>query len=133
LETYDQKISHLKALYHLALADNTVTQAEAAYIRIVAERLGIDANELSKFDGSEPELELPSNEMNLYSIFHRLALIIMIDGNAHDREKEYCMNLGIKMGLHPNAVSEIIEHVSKHGSMRTLPQDVMAIFKKYMN
>ena len=115
------------------MADNTISQAEAAYIRIVAERLGVDINELSKFDGSEPELELPSSEINLYTIFHRLALIIMIDGAAHDREKEYCTNLGIKMGLHPNAVLEIIAHVEKHGSMRTLPQDVMAIFRKYMN
>ena len=123
----------MKALYHLAMADNNVSQAEATYIRVVAERLGVDISELSNFDGSEPELDLPRNEVNLYSIFHRLAIVIMIDGHANDNEKRYCHNLGIKMGLHPNAVAEIIEHVAKHGALATLPKDVMNIFRKYMN
>jgi len=133
LNNHEQKISHLKALYHLACADKTFTKVEAIYIKNVAERLGIGLKELENFDKEEPELDLPDREYKLYSLFHRLALIIMVDNEAKEIEKRYCFNLGIKMGLHPNAVGEIIEYASKHGSINTTPKEVISIFRKYFN
>jgi hypothetical protein len=103
------------------------------YIKNVAERLGVDMKELEHFDGSEPELSLPDREYKIYALFHRLAIIIMVDDVIHEKEKTYCFNLGIKMGLHPNAINEIIEHVIAHGPFATLPEQVMGIFKKYSN
>lgn len=133
MDTHQQKISHLKALYYLACADNHLSAAESTYIRIVADRLGVSMEEIAKFDGSEPVLDLPDKEYKLYSLFHRLAHIIMIDDHPHEREKKFCFDLGVKMGLHPNAIAEIINHVTVHGAMRTSPADVMNIFKKYLN
>jgi len=133
LDNHNQKISHLKALYHLACADNEITKAESIYIRIVAERLGVKQEELEKFDASEPVLELPEKQYELYGLFHRLAIIIMIDNNIDENERRYCFNLGIKMGLHPNAIDEIIDHIQRHGTMASLPKDIIAIFKKYLS
>ena len=134
MDTYQQKISHLKALYHLAVADNVLSKVEAVYIKNVAERLGVDLAELGNFDPAiEPTLELPDREYKVYAVFHRLAIIIMVDNLIDDREKHYCFSMGIKMGLHPNAVGEIIEHVIANGSMNTTPADVMDIFRKYLN
>lgn len=131
--SHQQKISHLKALYHLACADKSLTKAEATYIKIVAERLGISQEELEKFDGTEPILELPDREYKLYALFHRLTIIIMIDHAATENEKRYCFNLGIKMGLHPNAIGEIIEYVALTGVMESLPEKIIRIFRKYLN
>jgi len=133
VDTHQQKISHLKALYYVACADNHLSQAETVYIKIVAERLGVNADEIQKFDGQEPELELPDKEYKLYSLFHRLAHIIMIDNDPHEKEIQFCFDLGVKMGLNPNAIREIIDHVASHGAMRTTPSDVMNIFRKYLN
>jgi hypothetical protein len=133
LETHQQKISHLKALYHLACADNVLSKAESIYIKHVAKRLGISEEDLEHFDGSEPELELPDREYKVYSLFHRLAIMIMVDDTINHNEKRYCFNLGIKMGLHPNAIGEIIEHIVKNGAMKTSPVEVMNIFRKYMS
>lgn len=132
MDTYQQKISHLKALYHLACADNIYTRAEAIFIRNVAKRLGIDEAELEKFDGSEPDLELPDREYKIYALFHRLAIIIMVDNEVHAEEKRYCFNLGVKMGLHPNAVNEIIGLV-EDGDIGAAPNEVMDIFRKYLS
>jgi hypothetical protein len=120
-------------LYHLACADNVLTEEEIVYIKNVAERLGVGIHELSNFDSSEPELDLPKHEFKIYGLFHRLAIIIMVDNEIHEKERQYCFNLGIRMGLHPNAIMEIIDFVVKHGSMKTTPEEVMGIFKKYMN
>lgn len=133
MDNHHQKISHLKALYHLANIDSYYTETEAVYIKIVADRLGIRHEELNKFDGSEPDLVLPDREYKLYSLFHRLAIIIMIDNAIDENEKRYCINLGIRMGLHPNAIIEIVEHAIENGAMKTLPTDVIEIFRKYQN
>ena len=134
MDSHQQKISHLKALYHLAAADGILSKVEGIYIKNVAERLGVNLEELVTFDPKiEPTLELPDKEYKIYALFHRLAIIIMIDNSIDEREKHYCFTMGIKMGLHPNAVGEIIDHVIARGSMNVTPAEVMGIFRKYLN
>jgi hypothetical protein len=133
MDSSQQKISHLKALYHLACADEVLTEVEAAYIKNVAEHLGIPLEQLSELHPGEPTLELPDREYKNYVLFHRLALIIMIDNSLNERERQYCFNLGIKMGLHPNAVGEIIDYIGSQGTIDSKPSEVMAIFKKYLS
>lgn len=110
-----------------------LSDLEKTYIKNVAQHLGIDTEILKDFDDDEPELVLPDKQYKLYSMFHRLVIIVMIDTEADANEKHYCFNLGIKMGLHPNAVGEIIEHAVEHGSFKTNPTDVIGIFKKYLS
>jgi hypothetical protein len=133
LDTHSQKISHLNALYHIACADNDLSEVEIIYIRKVAERLGITLVDFSNLDQTEPVLDLPNREYKVYGLFHRLALLLMIDGKTEETEQRYCFNLGIKMGLHPNAIGEIIDYTVLHGASSTTPKEVMAIFRKYLN
>jgi len=133
MDSQQQKISHLRALYHLACADEVLTDVEGEYIKNVAERLGIPLEELSKLDPYEPTLELPNREYKNYILFHRLALIVMIDNTLSERERQYCFNLGIKMGLHPNAVGEIIDYIALQGTIDSKSSEVMAIFKRYLS
>lgn len=130
--THEQKVSHLKALYFLALSDGVLSKAEAVYIKIVAERLGISLDVLEDHDGTEPDLVLPDREYKLYSLFHRLAIIIMVDNRIYQEEERHCFNLGIRMGLHPNAIEEIIAHVMTNNSLES-PSEIIAIFRKYEN
>jgi hypothetical protein len=133
VDTHSQKISHLKALYHLACADNELSKVEAVYIKNVAERLGVHPQELLHLEPGEPKLVLPDREYKVYAVFHRLVIIITIDSNLSERERHYCFNLGIKMGLHPNAIGEIIDHVEAKGSLEATPAEVMNIFRKYLS
>ena len=132
MDSQQQKISHLRALYHLACAVKVLTD-EGEYIKNVAERLGIPLEELSKLNPYEPTLELPNREYKNYILFHRLALIVMIDNTLSERERQYCFNLGIKMGLHPNAVGEIIDYIASQGTIDSKSSEVMAIFKRYLS
>lgn len=115
------------------LRDNELIREEATDIMKVAERLGIDAEELAEFDGGEPELHLPDRQYKLYAVFHRLVMVIMIDNVANEVEKKYCFDLGIKMGLHPNAVIEVIQYVVKEGPFEAVPAEILAIFRKYLS
>jgi hypothetical protein len=133
LDNLPQKLSHLRSLYHLACADDNVSSAELTYIRIVADNLGVDRKELDKFDSEEPVLELPDREYKIYALFHRLAIITMIDNNMQENERQFCFTLGIKMGLHPNAIGDILDHIEANGAAKTTPRDVMKIFRKYLS
>ena len=133
MDTFQQKLSHLKALYHLACIDNELSKEEATYIMNVAERLGVDPELLVDFDGSEPELHLPDKQYKHYAVFHRLVMVIMIDNVANEVEKKYCFDLGIKMGLHPNAVVEVIQYVVALGALNADPGEILAIFRKYLS
>jgi hypothetical protein len=133
LDTHAQKISLLRSLYHLASADDELKKVELVYIKNVAKFIGVDAAELEALQPGEPDLELPDREYKVYAIFHRLAAIIMIDGDISPREHRYCFNLGIKMGLHPNAIGEIIKLIAEKGVMNAMPSEVMDIFRKYLS
>lgn len=133
MDTRAQKISLLRSLYHLASADNELKKVELVYIKNVAKFIGIDVVELEALRPREPELELPDREYKVYAIFHRLAAIIMIDGDITEREHRYCFNLGIKMGLHPNAVGEIISLIEVKGVMNVMPSEIMNIFRKFLS
>jgi len=134
VDTYEQKLSHLKTLYHLASADQILTKAEMIFIRNVAERLGVSMVELENIDPSiEPELILPDKEYKIYALFHRLAIIIMLDNEIDERERHFIFNLGVKMGLHPNAINEIVNIISERGAISVTPSEISAIFAKYQN
>lgn len=128
----EEKISHLQALYHLALSDGEIGKAEATYIKIVADSLNIPVSVLKNYNVDKLDLVLPNREYKLYSLFHRLTIIIMVDGIVHEEEERKCFDLGIKMGLHPNAVGEIIHHVATQSSSGS-PETIIAIFKRYLN
>lgn len=133
MDTHQQKISHLKALYYLAHADKEFSKVEEVYIRNVAEKLGVDMKEIENYNGDEPSLELPDREYKNYSLFHRLAIVIMLDNKVSKDEKDYCFNLGIKMGLHPNAIEEVLDLIMRKGAVSTMPSEIIAIFKRYMS
>jgi hypothetical protein len=114
------------------MSDGVLSKAEAVYIKIVAERLGVSLEVLEDHDGNEPDLELPDREYKLYSLFHRLTIIIMVDNRIYEEEERHCFNLGIRMGLHPNAIEEIIEYVGTNNSVES-PAAIIAIFRKYEN
>ena len=60
-------------------------------------------------------------------------MVIMIDNVANEVEKKYCFDLGIKMGLHPNAVIEVIQYVVTEGPFNAEPTKILAIFRKYLS
>ena len=131
--THEQKVSHLKALYYIANSDNVYSEIEATYIMNVAKHLGVNLDEEEHFQEDGIDLVLPKKEHQLYSLFHRLALIVILDDNIREVEKQYCRDLGIRMGLHPNAVNEVIEHVITEGIHDPAPERVLGIFRKYLN
>jgi hypothetical protein len=71
-------------------------------------------------------------QLNPYFYISLLVIIVMIDHEMDENVRLYCFNLGIKMELHPHAIGEILDHLHTRGTMNSLPEEVIAIFRKYL-
>ncbi|MEL7001912.1 MAG: hypothetical protein AAFN93_04160 [Bacteroidota bacterium] len=131
--TRQQKINHLKVLYHAAISDGIYSKAEAIYIRRVAENLGVDIENIEYSGENRFDLELPEKEYLLYSLFHRLALIALVDNEMTSAERHFCLDMGIRMGLHPQAVNEVLDLIVKEGAFNTTPEAIIDVFIRYSN
>lgn len=131
--THQQKINHLKMLYHAANSDGVYSKGEVIFIRRVAENLGVDIKELENLDVKDFDLELPDREYLIYSLFHRLALIVLVDNEVNESERHFCLDMGVRMGLHPQSVNEILDYIIENGAFNASPESIIAIFKKYSN
>jgi len=120
-------------LYHAANSDGIYSKAETIYIRRVAENLGVDIKELEDADIKNFDLELPKKEYLLYSLFHRLALIVLVDNEMNKSERHFCLDMGVRMGLHPQSVNEVLDLIVEKGAFNTSPEAIVAIFIKYSN
>lgn len=131
--TYQQKVNHLKMLYHAANSDGSYKKSEKIFIRRVAENLGIDIKELENIDFKDFDLILPEKEYLLYSLFHRLALVMLVDSEMNGSERHFCLDMGVRMGLHPQSVNEVLDHIISNGAFEASPSSIIEIFKKYSN
>lgn len=130
-KTLAEKQTHLRMLLEVAKVDGHYSEIEGIYIRTVAKTLEIDPAELTG-DFDRNKLSLPKYEYMLYSLFHRLLLMGIVDGVMQETQKDLCLEFGIRMGLNPSAVMEAIRYVeaTKNASM---PREVVAIFYKFLN
>ena len=131
--THEQKTNHLKPLYRMALRDGEVRRSESIFIQKVAEKLNVDLKVLDNVIDEPIDFVLPNREFKIYSLFHRLILIMLVDGKAANEEIEFCINMGVRMGLHPQAVNEIVRLLIKQGPMQTDSKAIVDIFKRFWN
>lgn len=130
---HQEKLSHILDLIHLSKSDESIVKIEAVYIKKVAEKLGITDAEIAILEFKGTDRIFPKNEFQIIPLFHRLIILMMIDNKVHPDEIKFCVDLGIKMGLHPQAVSDIIE-LAKTGHFEYMdPDRISSIFKKYYN
>ncbi len=128
----EEKLSHLYQLYQLAIEDGVLSQIELAFIKNIAERLEIDLEEVEKYKPHPNKLILPDQEYKIIPLFHRLTLLMCIDTVATESEKDFCFQMGIRMGLHPQAVTETIGLIIEYGTSLT-PESITEVFNKFSN
>ncbi|UII20238.1 hypothetical protein [Fulvivirga ligni] len=132
--TKEEKLSHLLDLMNMAKIDSSIQRIESVYIYKVAEKMGIDKLELVKLETlGIDKRSVPKTEYQIIPLFHRLLILMCIDTDIDDLEKSFCRELGIKMGLNPFAVTDIIELACKKQPHHLSPDEINTIFRRYYN
>lgn len=125
--------SLISDLICLAKADDVVDTAEYDFIHRIGARMGLD------FDVVEDLFENPQSSVQLFSEmdriihFHKLLMVMNVDRETHEKEIIALRNFGLKLGIHPGAIDQILLKMNQYEDKIIPSDDLIAIFHSYYN
>ena len=129
----EEKRSLIKNLIDLAIVDGEQNLDEMKFIRALALQAGISDNELSTLKDSELELTPPKNEFDRIEHMHKLMLLMATDRTFSDVEKKFIQNIGLRMGIRPQAIITLIDMMEATENHILSPEDIMSVYNIYYN
>jgi hypothetical protein len=130
---HQEKLSLLQDLIALSKADNNVSFMEAQFINSIALGLGVSAEELKTIIEMPIKYNPQDREIDRIIQFYRLLLLMGVDTDHHDAEVDFCKNTGLKMGLNPIAINEVIKKLLASEKGMLPPNEIIAIFQTHHN
>lgn len=132
---YKEKLSHINDLIKLSKIDGEESHMELNFINSVAARLGIDKVEVKKIKDGKLDITFspPKTESKVIEQFHRLIILIGIDKLIYKEEVSFCVELGVRMGLNYNAITEVLRKTLRNPAYIMHIDEMEKIFKKYSN
>ena len=131
--THKEKLSILSQMIAFARVDHSIKQSEYDFLLQVAHTLGIGKD---VFEGllkeKSPKVRLKTKAERIVQ-FHRLILLMNIDKEQHRKEIDKLYNIGLKMGLPPAAISQVLEVMHRYPDNIVPPDVLINIFKAYYN
>ncbi len=128
-----EKLSLLAQLVQLARADEEVKEIEFNFLRSIAEQLNISMEEFRLVFEQYIAFEPPAFEFDRIVQLHRLVLLMNIDQELDATELFLIKDLGIKLGLHPLAVEEILSVMHEYENKMLPPERLISIFQTFHN
>jgi DnaJ-domain-containing protein 1 len=132
-EYHHKKLSLLQDLIQLSFADEKVHFMEEHFINTIAKGLGITEKELDQLKENAVSFNPHNNEMERITHFYRLVLLVGVDGHIDKKEIQFCESVGLRMGLNPLAMQELISRISNTETHQLPPEEVIKIFQIYHN
>jgi len=133
MDKHQEKLSLLQDLIALSKTDNNVSFMETQFINSVAMSMGISAEELQHIKDNPISFNPQNQEIERITQFYRLLLLMGVDADHHEQEVVFCKNLGLKMGLNPVAINEVIKRILASEKGMLPPNDVIEIFQTHHN
>ncbi len=125
--------SLISDLIVLAQADAKVTEAEYHFILRVAERMELTSTDVDElFLDPKPSKPIFS-ELERITHFHKLVLLMNVDREAHANEVAAIRNFGLKMGIRPGVMDQVLLQMDQHEDRVIPAQDLIRIFQAYYN
>lgn len=131
--TYSEKLSILSEMISFARVDHSLKRSEYEFLLKVARNLGVTKE---VFDGllneKSPKVRLKTQAERIVQ-FHRLILLMNVDDEQHKKEINTLYNIGLKMGLPPVAISQVLEIMHRYPNKIVPPDVLINIFKAHYN
>lgn len=133
MDSYEEKINLLSEMIAFAVIDGELHDREYDFLKMIAEELQIDRDTFLSLFSKRNEIEVIKDEFHRILHFYRLALLMYCDGVLHEREKIAIHEIGINMGLNPNAMKKIL-HLMEVSSNQVVPAETLLLaFQEQMN
>ena len=105
-----KRLSHVKNLVGLALADGNRDEDEMSLIFAISLKGGLTQSELKRiFDRPESiEFTPPDSFRERIEQLYDMVLLMMIDGEIHEKEMDLCKLTAIRLGFKSKIIDKII-------------------------
>lgn len=133
MNTYEEKLSILSELIAFAMADDVVRVSEYKFLLDVALQLGVDKDTFDSLFHKRAEKVILRPQSERIVQFHRLLLLMNVDSEQHDTEIRRLHNIGLRMGLPPSAIDQVLMVMHQYPDMIVPPDVLINIFKAHYN
>jgi len=123
----------LSDLIILANADDIVTNSEYDFIMRIAQRMNISSEEVDALFKNPLSSKTAFTEVERITHFHKLVLLMNVDRETHSNEVAVIRDFGLKMGIRPGAIDQVLLEMEKHEDKIIPPQVLIQIFQTYYN
>lgn len=117
----------------LANADNKVTNSEYDFIMRIAKRMHVSAEAVDALFKSPLPSKTDFTEIERITHFYKLVLLMNVDRETHSNEVYVIKDFGLKMGIRPGAIDQVLLEMEKHEDKIIPPQQLIEIFRAYYN
>lgn len=133
MSTHKEKLSILSEMIAFAKVDNTIKQAEYDFLFNVAQELEVSKKEFDSLFNKQVEYVLPKSQAERLVQFHRLVLLMNVDGHNDLEEIKRLHDIGLVMGLPPSAIGQVLSIMHKYPNNIVPPEVIIEIFKAHYN
>ncbi len=133
MDSYEEKLNILSEMIAFARVDQSLKESEYQFLIRVASNLGVDKptfDNLLKQKTTKPVLKTQAERIVQ---FHRLLLVMNIDEEQHEKEINSLHNMGLKMGLPPTGISQVLKVMHEYPNKIVPPEVLIDIFKAHYN
>ena len=116
-----------------SLVDGRLHQREYEFLFIVARELQISKQEFNALFHQELPPNVIKSEPQRIQQFYRLALLMHVDGELHEKEKIAINEIGINMGLNPFAIKRVLKAMEQSPDSMIDPEFLMQVFHEQHN
>ncbi len=128
-----EKESLIADLIKLAKSDSTVRDVEFDFLHTLARQIGITTDDFESLFNKYISYNPPTLEVDRIVQFQRLILLMNVDQESDEKEIAMVRNMGIRMGLNPQATNEVLNVMNDYPEKVIPPKRLIEIFKTFHN
>lgn len=127
--------SIIALMIQMSQADAFSAPIEEDYIRGIAKELGIHNSELQVILAHPDRytFEAPPKEQDRMTILYYLLFTMRVDGDIDEREVNYLHDVGLKLGVQPALIGDMVNVMRKYAKEDIPPNVLIDQIKKYLN
>ena len=133
--TTNERKQILESLILMAHADGSIKKEEVAFITSVAKRMEIGGQDVKAMLSAPESLQAvaPKNYTKRIIHFHRLMLMMHIDGHVDEQELQLLHEVGLKYGFRKSTIDALLATMSKYPHGEIPPSELMQIHVSNQN
>lgn len=133
MPTEKEKLSILSEMIGFAKVSNEIKETEYDFLFSVAQQLEVSKKTFDSLFQNDVEHVIPKSQSERIVQFHRLVLLMNIDNQQELIEIKRLHDIGLKMGLPPGAIQQVLSIMHNYPNKIVPPDVLLNIFKAYYN